>query len=152
MLYYIILCFIIAWYFLLISNIISYNINANYFELYLSFQFYLMLINHIFISFNDMKSFKVIIKDYCTNIEEYCPEQYIILHELASEYDILRETMYSSILGQYPFYNIVPNISVCDNYISPYFVATCIQYNSTILFISRLLACKYRFTRNLSNT
>ena len=21
---------------------------------------------------------------YCTNIEEYCPEQYIILHELAS--------------------------------------------------------------------
>ena len=49
-----------------------------------------------------------------------------------------------------PFYNIVLNISVRDNYISPYFNATCIQYNSAILFMSRLLACKYRFTGNLS--
>ena len=29
---------------------------------------------------------------------------------------------------------IVPNISVCDNYISPNFFATCIQYNYTLLF------------------
>ena len=36
-------------------------------------------------------------------------------------------------------------------YISPYYFATCIQYNSDILFISRLLACKYRITRNLSS-
>jgi hypothetical protein len=40
---------------------------------------------------------------------------------------------------------------VCDNYISPYFFATCIQYNSAILFISHLLACQYRFTWNLSS-
>ena len=32
-------------------------------------------------------------------------------------------------LVQLPFYNITPNISVCNNYISPYFFATCIQYN-----------------------
>ena len=49
-----------------------------------------------------------------------------------------------------PFYNIVTNISVCDNYISSYFFAACIQYISAILFISCLLACKYRFTQNLS--
>ena len=64
---------------------------------------------------------------------------------------IYGEGHYSSILVQYPFYNILPNISVCDNYISPYFFATCIHYNSAILFISRLLACKYRFTWNLSS-
>jgi hypothetical protein len=47
-----------------------------------------------------MKSFQVIIKDYCTiatNIEEYCPEQYIILRELTSEYDILREIIFLNI-------------------------------------------------------
>jgi hypothetical protein len=32
--------------------------------------------------------------------DKYCPEQYIILHELAGEYDILRQTIYSSILVQ----------------------------------------------------
>ena len=32
-------------------------------------------------------------------------------------------------LVQLPFYNITPNISVCNNYISPYFFATCFQYN-----------------------
>ena len=41
--------------------------------------------------------------------------------------------------------------TVCDNDISQYFFATCIQYNSAILFISRLLACKYRFIWNLSS-
>jgi hypothetical protein len=50
------------------------------------------------------------------------------------------------------FYNIEPSISVCDKYISPYLFATCIQYNSAILFLSRLLACKYRLTRNLSRS
>jgi hypothetical protein len=35
--------------------------------------------------------------------------------------------------------------------VSPDFFATCIEYNSTILFISHLLVCKYRFTRNLSS-
>ena len=45
----------------------------------------------------------------------------------------------------------MPNISVCDNYISPYFFATCIQYNSAILFISRLLTYKYCLIRNISS-
>jgi hypothetical protein len=31
------------------------------------------------------------------------------------------------------------------------FLSTCIKYNSAILFISRMLACNYCFTRNLSN-
>ena len=66
---------------------------------------------------------------------------------LRVQYDVLRGT----ILVQSPFYNIEPNISVCDNYIQPYFFAKCIQHNSAILFISRPLACKYSFTRNLSS-
>jgi len=33
--------------------------------------------------------------------------------------------------------------------ITSYFFATCIQYISAFLFFSRLLACKYRFIRNL---
>ena len=48
-------------------------------------------------------------------------------------------------------YNIVTIISVCDNYIKTYFFSIFSQYNSAILFIYRLLACKYRFTRNLSS-
>ena len=40
----------------------------------------------------------------------------------------------------------VYHIAVYDSYISPYFFATCIQQNAIILFTSRLLKCKYRFT------
>ena len=47
-------------------------------------------------------------------------------------------------------YNIVQTISVCGHYISSHVCATCIQCNAAILFISRLLACKYHFTLNLS--
>jgi len=42
--------------------------------------------------------------------------------------------------------HLFSNILVCDNYISPYFFATCIQYNSAVLLISLLLACTYIFS------
>ena len=31
----------------------------------------------------------ILYKGYCTNIEKYCSEQYIILHELACKYQMI---------------------------------------------------------------
>ena len=64
---------------------------------------------------------------YCTDIEEYCPALYIILHELAS---ILQYQCNNPLTIQYQIFQSV------TIHLTKFFVT----YNYDILFISRLLA------------